>query len=144
MRAAPIGARLSTAIRREMWEKWVLLAALGAITGLMRATIGEVEACPGGAGFAAAAFNEVVAIARAVGVAPSESFLGYARSMLTEPGSPLTSSIARDLQRGRPVESEAIVGDLLRRGAEAGLDAPLLSAAYVHLTAHMNRLGMSR
>ena len=36
MRSAPIGARLSPAIRREMWEKWIFLASLGAINCLMR------------------------------------------------------------------------------------------------------------
>jgi 2-dehydropantoate 2-reductase len=40
MRGAGFDARLSDAIRREMWEKWILLASVGAITCLMRGTIG--------------------------------------------------------------------------------------------------------
>ncbi|BDV36170.1 hypothetical protein SS37A_37000 (plasmid) [Methylocystis iwaonis] len=43
LRSAQIGARLSSCVRREMWEKWILLSALGAVTCLMRGLIGEVE-----------------------------------------------------------------------------------------------------
>jgi 2-dehydropantoate 2-reductase len=39
----------------------------------------------------------------------------------------------RDLQRRRLIEVENIIGDLVRHGEEAGIDAPLLSAAYSHL-----------
>jgi len=141
MRSAKIGARLSPAIRREMWEKWTLLASLGAINCLMRGTIGEVETCAGGAGFALRLLSEVVAIVTAVGVQPSDGFLAVARTMLTEKGSPLASSMFRDLQSGRPIEAEAIVGDLVRRGANAGVDAPLLCAAYVCLAVHQNKIG---
>jgi 2-dehydropantoate 2-reductase len=144
LQVAPIGARLSSAINREMWEKWTLLAALGAITCLMRGSIGEVEACPGGAAFALKLIDEVLAIVGAVGVAPSSGFAAAAKAMLSERGSPLTSSMFRDLQRGGPIEGEAIVGDLLRHGAKVGINAPLLSAAYVHLAVHQNRIGMGR
>ncbi len=144
MRSAKIGARLSPAIRREMWEKWTLLASLGAINCLMRGSIGEVEAAPGGTAFALQLLSEVVAIVAAAGVPPSDGFLAAARAMLTEKGSPLASSMFRDLQGGKPIEAEAIVGDLVRRGADAGLSAPLLAAAYVSLVVHQNKTGAAR
>jgi 2-dehydropantoate 2-reductase len=71
MQGADVGARLSTAIRREMWEKWILLGALGAITCLMRGTVGEIEASPGGAAVALQLLEEIVAVVRAVGDPPS-------------------------------------------------------------------------
>jgi 2-dehydropantoate 2-reductase len=138
MRRADIGARLSSAIRREMWEKWILLAALGAITCLMRGTIGEIEACAGGKNFALQLFDEVVAIVQAVGEPPSEAFLNMAREQLTAKGSPLASSMFRDLQRGRRIEVENITGDLLRRALDTRVAVPLLSAAYVHLSVYQN------
>jgi 2-dehydropantoate 2-reductase len=64
--------------------------------------------------------------------------------MLTEKGSPLASSMYRDLQSGKPIEAEAIVGDLVRRGAKAGINAPLLSAAYVCLVVYQNKIGVAR
>jgi ketopantoate reductase len=34
---------------------------------------------------------------------------------------------------------DQILGELLRRGAEAGLDTPLIFAAYTHLCVYQNR-----
>lgn len=131
---AGFDARLSPVIEREMWEKWVLLASLGAVTCLMRSPVGAIVAAPGGTQFIEATFDEVVAIVRAVGVAPSTTFLDTARSQLTAAGSGFASSMYRDLQKGSPVESDQIIGDLLERGRSASIAAPLLSAAYAHLS----------
>ncbi len=140
MQGAGFDARLSDAILREMWEKWILLASVGAITCLMRGTIGEVEASPGGVAFALQLLDEVVAIVREVGTPPSDGFLNATRQQLTAKDSPFASSMYRDLQRGRPIEVEAIIGDLLRRGVAAGLSAPLLAAAYTHLALYQSRV----
>src|SRR5207302_8632171 len=48
LQGAGFDARLSTDIMQAMWEKWVQLASLGAITCLLRGTIGEIVAVPGG------------------------------------------------------------------------------------------------
>ncbi|KDM66071.1 ketopantoate reductase family protein [Acidiphilium sp. JA12-A1] len=140
MQGASIGARLSNAIRREMWEKWILLSVLGASTCFMRGTIGDIEACSGGSAFVLGLFDEIVNIVSAIGDAPSDDFLKSTRVQLMKEGSLLTSSMFRDLQRNRPIEVENIVGDLVRRGIRAGLEAPLLSAAYVHLRIYQNHI----
>jgi hypothetical protein len=75
-------------------------------------TIGEIVACPEGATFSESLLDEVVAIVREVGEPPSEAFLKSAREQLTAQGSPLASSMYRDLIRGRPIEAEAIVGSV--------------------------------
>jgi 2-dehydropantoate 2-reductase len=140
MQGADIGGRLSSVIRREMWEKWILLAALGAITCLMRGTIGEIEACPGGAALSLRLLDEVIALVKAVGEPPSEAFVNSTREQLTQKGAPLASSMFRDLQRGRRIEVEQIIGDLLRRGAKSQIAAPLVSAAYVQLLVYQNKI----
>ncbi len=140
LRGAGFDARLSAAIEREMWEKWILLASLGAITCLMRGNVGEIQAAPGGDAFANALIDEVVATVRAVGVPPSEAFLAAARAQLTAKESKQTSSMYRDLQKGAPVEVEQIIGDLLARARHAGIPVPLLAAAYVNLSVHQNRV----
>ncbi len=140
LKGADIGARLSPDITRELWEKWALLSSLGAITCLMRGTIGEVEASPGGTAFALRLLDEVLAIVAAVGVPPSAAFVEWAARLLTAKDSALASSMYRDVQRGRPVEVENIVGDLIRRGTHSGIAAPLLSAAYAHLCVYQRRL----
>jgi 2-dehydropantoate 2-reductase len=138
MQAGGFKARLSPVIQREMWEKWILLSSLGGITCLMRGSIGEVEAAPGGHVFANHLIDEIVAIVRAVGEPPSEAFLTAARAQLTTKGSPSTSSMYRDLQQGFPIESEQIIGDLLRRGQKANVPAPLLATVYAQLCVYEN------
>jgi 2-dehydropantoate 2-reductase len=73
MTGAGFDARLSSVIEREMWEKWLMLASIGAITCLMRGNIGEVEAASGGREFISGVIDEAVAIISAVGVPPSRA-----------------------------------------------------------------------
>ena len=89
--------------------------------------------------FALYLLDEVVTIVREVGTPPSDGFLNATLTQLTLKGSPFASSMYRDLQRGRPIEVEAIIGDLLRRGAAAGVSTRLLAAAYTHLAIYHAR-----
>ena len=140
MQGAGFDARLSPVIEREMWEKWVLLATIGGATCLMRGNIGELEAAPGGADFVLRFFNEVVSVAKAVGRPPSEEFLADTRALLTAKGSTQASSMYRDMEKGRPIEAEQIIGDLLARGRQAKIPTPLLTVAYTHLVIYQARL----
>jgi 2-dehydropantoate 2-reductase len=136
MRGAGFDARLSSDIALEMWEKWILLATVGGITCLMRGPVGTIVQAPGGKDFIAAFLDEVVAVVSKVGRAPSERFLAAARAQLTDPSSQQTSSMYRDLVKGRPVEADQILGDLAARGRLAGVPTPLIGAAYTHLSVY--------
>ena len=140
MAGAGFEARLSPVIGREMWEKWVMLATVGAVTCMMRGTVGDVEAAPGGQAFALAVLDEVIAVISAVGIPPSEGLVSAVRDQLLQKGSRTTSSMYRDLEKGQPVEADAIIGDLVRRAREAGLATPLVSAAYTHLSVYAARI----
>lgn len=124
-----------------MWQKWVFLASLGAITCLLRGAIGDVVASPGGPETAAAILAECDAIATANGYPTAPKFLDVAAGRLLAAGSPLTASMYRDLTRGRAVEADSILGDMLRRGRERGVAAPLLQAAYVQLSIYSRKRG---
>lgn len=140
MAGANINARRSPVIHREMWEKWILLAAVGAMTCLMRGPIGDIVACHGGADFNLALLDEVIAVVRAVGVPPSETFVTATRQQVTAKGSPLATSMYRDVLRGRRVEVENILGDLTGRAIVAGIPTPLLNAATLHLRIYQNKV----
>ncbi len=133
LQGAGFEAHASADIVRAMWEKWVQLAALGAITCLARGPVGQVAAAAGGPDFALALLHECAAIAAASGHPPTPAWLARVGGMLTAAGSPMTSSMFRDLRKGAAVEADHIVGDLIARGATHGVPAPLLNAAYVHL-----------
>ena len=59
-------------------------------------------------------------------------------SMLTAPGSKLSASMLRDMERGASIEVEHVLGDLLVRRDAQGLTLPLsvLGFAYTHLKAY--------
>jgi 2-dehydropantoate 2-reductase len=132
-------AKTSPNILRLMWEKWTLLASMGSINCLMRGSIGQVVAAPGGLEFANRVIDEVVAIVRAVGEQPSEDFLTEARRILTLKDSPQTSSMYRDLVAGRSIEANQIIGDLLARGAAVRVPSPTLSLVYANLVVYEHR-----
>ena len=140
LQGAGFDARLSPEIMQAMWEKWVQLASLGAITCLMRGTIGEIVAAPGGAELSIDVLNESVAVATACGHKPSEKVLSRHAAAMTAPGSLLTSSMYRDLRKGAPVEADQILGDFIERGSARGVTTPLLKAAFVNLRVYQDRL----
>jgi 2-dehydropantoate 2-reductase len=131
---ARFDARLSDNILQAMWEKWIFIAAFAGITCLMRASVGDILTA-GGLDLATALLDECTAIAARNGFPPGESSLQRSRGLMTTPGSPLTASMLRDIERGGPIEADHIVGDLLRHGESS----PLLRIAYVHLKAYEAR-----
>jgi 2-dehydropantoate 2-reductase len=132
------GAGFDTAISedilRDMWQKWVYLASIGAITCLLRGNIGEIVAVAGGADLSVSALRECAAISSSCGYPLSEEFLAKESSHLTAPASSLTSSMYRDLKQQAPVEVDSILGDLIERGRKHGVSAPIVQAAFVSLT----------
>jgi 2-dehydropantoate 2-reductase len=130
---------LSENIYADMWEKWLMLASLGAITCLFRGTIGDVEAAPGGKDLAMRILAESAAISAANGYPPSEQSLNWARSVIATPGSSMTASMYRDMISGGPTEATHILGDLIARGRTHSIDTPLLQAAFVALSVYESR-----
>jgi 2-dehydropantoate 2-reductase len=100
----------------------------------LRGSIGAIESVSGGTELTLAMLAECSAVAKASGHPPSQEALSRATTTLTAKGSSLTSSMYRDLQLGREIEVEEIVGDMVRRGRRCSLKIPLLAAAYAQLS----------
>lgn len=126
-------AAISADILQALWDKWVQLASLGAATCLLRGTIGQIAAAPEGASTALAILQEAAQVARSFGHGPSDGFMATAAATLAQQGSPLASSMYRDLNSGAPVEVDAVLQDLVDRGRSRGVDTPLLRAAAAQL-----------
>ncbi len=116
-----------------MWQKWVLLCSLASATCLMRGSVGEIAAAPGGSEIVKGFIAETSAIAASEGYPQTPEFLQSVTERLTKTGSELTASMFRDLQKGQPVEADQIIGDMLQRAEAHGIAAPLLRVAYAHL-----------
>ncbi len=118
-------------IRQELWEKWIFIAAAAGITCLMRAAIGDIVAA-GAADLGLSLFEENSGIARAHGFEPRPDSVERTKAILTTPGSPIKASMLRDIEGGRPIEGEEILGDLFRRGEAMGVERSLLRVAYAN------------
>ena len=136
---AGFDTRLSLRIVQELWNKWILLATLGAICTLSRASVGEIAATDGGDAFVRAVLAEAVAVATAAGCPPDAKVVDGTLALLTTAGSPLTSSMYRDLVAGDAVEVDQVLGDLRARARHAGVAVPLVSAAFIQLDAYQRR-----
>jgi 2-dehydropantoate 2-reductase len=135
------GSVASERIIQEMWEKWVFLASLAAATCLMRTSVGNILASPGGKDFILGMLDECCAIATAEGYAPRAPFLERAGGMLTTEGSQMTASMFRDIKAGAPVEADHVIGNLIARGDAAKVPVPRLRIAYTHLKAYEKQRG---
>lgn len=141
-RQAGTEAVLSTQIEQEMWEKFVYLATLSGMTCLMRAPIGAILEAADGEALLRDFLAECESVAAASGAPVRPEARARALDILTTRGSRFTASMLRDLESGRRIETDHIVGDMLRRGRAFGLPMPLLRAAHAHLQARDARRSM--
>ncbi|MEU4063913.1 ketopantoate reductase family protein [Streptomyces wedmorensis] len=133
---APVPDRIITA----MWHKWVFITTFGAVTSLMRGTVGEVYDAPGGHSLAPAVLDEAAAIAAAAGHPVPESERAATLAVVSASGSPMVPSLYRDLAGGRATEVEHLFGDLTDRARALGVATPLLDLATLHLRVHERRI----
>jgi 2-dehydropantoate 2-reductase len=136
--AAMAGAKFEAVPSDEivlvMWEKWVFLAALAAMTCLTRSSVGDVVAA-GGADLGAALLDECRQIAAAAGHPPRLDSLKASLRRLTNPISAVTASMLDDVERRGRTEADHILGDLLRRRSPADPGGSLLRVAYIAVKA---------
>ncbi|HTA02183.1 MAG TPA: ketopantoate reductase C-terminal domain-containing protein, partial [Streptosporangiaceae bacterium] len=142
------GAGFDTGISDEiiarMWQKWVFIATVGALTCLMRGTVGDIVAVPGGRELGPAILAEATSVSAAAGYPIPQAVTANTTRSITQDGSNLTSSMSRDVAAGRPAEAETILADLARRGTQLGITTPLLDLAAMQLRVYNNRLGSAR
>lgn len=107
-------ANLSSSILQDMWEKWCFIATGAGITCSMRATVGDVLAA-GGESLVLRLLDECADIAAKAGYPLRPQAHERFVNMLTTPGSKMTSSMLRDIERGAAIEVEHMFGDLVAR-----------------------------
>ena len=141
---AGFDASISDEIILQMWQKWVFIATVGALTCLMRGTVGDIVAVPGGRELGPAILAEATSVSAAAGYPIPQAVTANTTRSITEDGSNLTSSMSRDVAAGRPAEAETILADLARRGNQLGITTPLLDLATMRLRVYNNQLGSAR
>ncbi|MFD3944751.1 ketopantoate reductase family protein [Streptomyces sp. NPDC058579] len=137
---AGIDALVPADVLTSMWHKWVFITTFGAVTSLMRGTVGEVNAVPGGAELGPAVLAEAAAVAEAAGRPVPQAERDLTLGIVTATGSPMVPSLYRDLVAGRPTEVEHLFGDLVARARALAVPTPLLDLATLHLRVHQARV----
>ena len=141
---AGFDASISDEIIARMWQKWVFIATIGALTCLMRGTVGDIVAVPGGRDLGPAILAEASAVSAAAGYPVPADAIASTTQTITQAGSPVDSSMSRDVAEGRPAEVEQVLADLARRGADHGIKTPLIDLATMQLRVYNNSLHPSR
>lgn len=137
LRAASVDTFFTDNIIGELWEKWLLLSTLGAVCCLARGDTQQVLTADGGEALLRAIFSEVLATITADGYQPRPAVTAKIFELLSNPATPMTSSMYRDLTQGYDIEAAQIIGDLVQRAAQNGVSVPLLNAVNVNLQVYL-------
>jgi 2-dehydropantoate 2-reductase len=132
----PVDHVLAPDIALELWEKFMLLTTLAAMTCLMRANVGAIMATDDGEKLMAETLEACRQVATRAGHPPRESALATARKLLFERGSTFAASMLRDIEAGNRTEADHIVGDMLRRARAARIAPGALVHAWCQLQAY--------
>lgn len=126
--AAGLRCPVTTRIRQEIWVKILGNVAFNPISALTGATLAGMARHPDVAGLARAIMAEAEAVAGKLGLElpiTIEQRLGGAEKV----GEHKTSML-QDLEAGRPLELEAVVGAVIELGERLGLPMPHTRAVY--------------
>ncbi|UIL53748.1 MULTISPECIES: ketopantoate reductase family protein [Pantoea] len=137
LRDAQVDTRFSDNMMDELWEKWLLLSTLGAVCCLARGDTQQVLRSAGGEALLQGIFTEILTVIGAAGYQPRPAVTARIFELLNDPATPMTSSMYRDLCQGFDIEADQIIGDLLLRAGQYGLNTPLLNAVFVNLQVYL-------
>jgi 2-dehydropantoate 2-reductase len=120
-----INAEISDDVRRSLWEKFVVLAAMSGATTAMRQTIGPIRSNPLTREFLLDLAREVVAAGRAHGVDLPADYAEQRIPFFDNWPPEMTTSMHHDLEGGKPLELRWLAGAVVDLGAQAGVPTPM-------------------
>lgn len=130
MRRAGIFGELSTNIRASRWDKLMWNAAFNTVTSLTHRTVGEVLDDKEGYALIRKLMEEVRAAAAADGVELSGERIAQLLAHSDRNLRPVRTSTLQDVQRGKPLEVDALIGIVVRNARRYGIKAPTSETIY--------------
>jgi 2-dehydropantoate 2-reductase len=129
---APVQSRM----REEIWLKLIGNATLNPVSALTRAGLAEMVGDPGTRQLLRTLMLEVEAVGKALGIEPG---IGVDRRLdgAGRVGDHRTSML-QDVESGRPLEVEALVGSVVELAGQLGVPVPSLEVVY-RLTRQLDR-----
>ena len=122
--ASGIVAEISPHIEQSIWEKFVFLVGMSAITSATRLPLGPIRANPRSRALLLELMREVTAVARASGIALPADFADSQITRLDNVPATMTSSMAKDLARGNRLEVAWLSGHVAELGEQFGVPTP--------------------
>lgn len=124
-KAAGIDVELSSDIRRVVWEKFVFLVGLSALTAVTRQPIGAIRSHQKTRALLLGVMEEAAAVARASGVALDPGFAQGRVSFCDGLPHEMSASMRNDLEHGYRLELPWLSGDVAARGTALGVETPV-------------------
>src|SRR5882724_1223352 len=125
---AGVRSPIRSDIRHDMWVKLMGNVAFNPISALTRATLVDIVQFPETHELATAIMAEVDLVAKRLGIEMGVSI--QQRLDGAEKVGAHKTSMLQDLESGRPLELEAIVGSVVELGDKMGLALPCTKAVY--------------
>jgi 2-dehydropantoate 2-reductase len=122
--SAGIDAEVSGDIQRELWEKYVFLVGISALTAATRLPIGPLRADPVTRSLLADVMREVVDVGRACGVRLGPELVQERLEFIDTLSAGMRASMANDLAEGRRLELPWLSGGVVDMAADVGLEVP--------------------
>jgi 2-dehydropantoate 2-reductase len=119
---------VTTRIRHEIWVKLLGNVAFNPISALTRATLAQMARDPAVSGVVRSIMTEVELVANKLGLELPVSI--DQRIAGAEKLGEHKTSMLQDLEAGRPLELEAVVGAVLELGGRVGVDMPHTQTVY--------------
>jgi len=139
--ASGLRCPINTRLRHEIWVKILGNASLNPVSALTRATIAQMVRDPGVCSVIRSIMQEVEAVSQKLGMELPVSI--DQRIAGAEKVGEHKTSMLQDLEAGRPMELEALVGAVVELGERVGL--PMTSTRIVyHCTKLLERSGLTR
>jgi 2-dehydropantoate 2-reductase len=120
-------------IKSTLWNKFAFICAQAGTTAAVRLSIGEVRTSPAARELFRRVVDEVCAVARAEGVALPTDLADKHIAFADGLGASTYSSLHYDLTHGKPMELEALLGEVVRRGEQARVATPMSESLYAVL-----------
>ncbi len=123
-RRAGIQCQASTDIHRAAWEKYIINVALNQISGVLRATYGQMNSSHHARELLHEVGEELLELARACGVCLSDQVVINVFELLANLPAKGKTSMLQDLEAGRTTEVAAFAGTVISLGQKYGVSTP--------------------